>query len=79
VKELPPDEDFRDDEWAGGGGDDLRTCPSCRREIHAEAERCPLCGDYVVDAESPRRRMPLWMIVGAVLAFVVLAAWALKR
>jgi hypothetical protein len=82
MKELPPDEDCRDEEWAneGDGNDDiLRACPSCKRQIHGEAERCPFCGDYVVDEDAPRRRLPVWMIVGALLAFLVLAAWALRR
>ncbi len=58
--------DDYDDDWTepeeGSGDDDsaLLPCPSCNKEIHEDAERCPYCGDYVTHSTSPMAGRPFW-------------------
>ena len=55
-------------------------CPSCGASIHADAARCPRCGDYVTPGAGPHSRAwPWWMWLGLVLAAVVALGWAFSR
>jgi predicted nucleic acid-binding Zn ribbon protein len=45
-------------------------CPYCGRGIYDDAVQCPHCGNYVSKEDAPRQRMPLWIIIGIVLAFL---------
>jgi hypothetical protein len=42
-----PDEDWVDPEDDEDASGDLLICPSCRREVHDETEKCPYCGDWI--------------------------------
>ena len=53
-------------------------CPYCGRMMSEEAEVCPRCGSFI-SAEDAPRRVPAWVIVGAVLCGVVALLWALGR
>lgn len=75
IEELPPNEEFRDEEYPDAG--DVAPCPRCRAPIYADAERCPSCGDYVTGVAAPRRGRLWWMWVGLALALLVLLWWIL--
>lgn len=49
-------------------------CPKCGAVMHADADRCPSCGDYVTPGLAPARPWPLWLRLG--LGFLVLAVAA---
>jgi ribosomal protein S27E len=38
-------------------------CPGCGEQIPDFADRCPYCGDWVVQSAGRRARPPLWLIV----------------
>ena len=67
-----PDATDRDD----GDEPAFVRCPSCRRMIAEDAERCPKCGHYVEDAALSRDR-PAWVWVGIGLALATAATWAI--
>lgn len=68
------DDDDRDVDGPDDESDRVAPCPSCGAEISQEAERCPRCGDWVLDAPAGGG-WPLWMKLGAVLALVVVGLW----
>jgi DNA-directed RNA polymerase subunit RPC12/RpoP len=51
------DEDVWNEDEDAGNGDEKTTipCPYCRHPIHDESQRCPYCGEYILeeDAVSP--------------------------
>ncbi len=55
------------------------SCPYCRREIHEDSVRCPGCGNYLSEEDTPPSRKPWWIILGFVLAFYaayrLIAVW----
>jgi hypothetical protein len=67
------------DEWsdeAGDDGDDATVpCPYCGQEMYEDSPRCPHCGHYISDEDTPPRRMPWWIIIGVVLCLCVIALW----
>lgn len=57
--------------------DDLAVvpCPACRRDVSELADRCPHCGDWIVqDAAAGSARKPL-LIVIAILLLIALLLW----
>lgn len=53
-------------------------CPNCRRPIPDFADRCPYCGDWIVQASgAPARRSP-WVVVVAVLLIVAFLYWIIR-
>ncbi len=51
-------------------------CPSCREPIPDFADRCPYCGDWVVQsAGQPSHRRP-WFIALAILVLLIVLAWS---
>ena len=50
-------------------------CPACGAEIYDDAERCPECGHYLSREDAPRAKVPLWIIVGAILCLVIVVWW----
>ena len=59
-------------------GDDYTVpCPSCKADVHEDAERCPHCGEYITRSTSPWSGRPLvWIALGllgilAVIYFLV--------
>ncbi len=64
----PFDSDDEDD------ATDVIDCPACGAEIYAEAEQCPVCGEYVTATSSVWDGKPTWWVVLAmagILATVV--------
>src|SRR5262245_17507485 len=52
-------------------------CPSCRREIHEESQRCEHCGHYVTEEELSRRK-PWWWMIGAIVCLYVVFRWIVR-
>lgn len=55
-----------DDPWDGGddeGSADVLPCPECGAEVYEEAERCPVCGNYIVHESNVWSGRPLWWIL----------------
>jgi hypothetical protein len=50
-------------------------CPYCRRPIHEDSPRCPLCGNYISEEDTVPARKPWWIIVGVLLALYVVYRW----
>lgn len=50
-------------------------CPHCGALMHADATRCPSCGDHVTPGAKPVRGHPWWIWLG--VALLVLAAIAM--
>ena len=49
-------------------------CPGCQRPIPDFADRCPYCGDWVVQRAGTNGLRP-WLIVVAVVLIVAFLAW----
>lgn len=79
--EMPAtfEEDFDEeyDDWSDEDEDsEVLPCPSCGAEVFAEAEKCPACGDWIVESPHTLDRMPTWWIVLGLLG-VAATIWAL--
>lgn len=62
-----------DPEWSEEGDPDetdVIACPKCGGEIYEDAERCPLCGEYVTRSASALEGRPGWYVVLAVLGVI---------
>ena len=75
----PDDEDDWDEDGrADSAEDDTFTCPHCRREIYADAVRCPYCENYLSDeyeAEQNPARKPWWIGVGVAVCLYIVYRW----
>jgi hypothetical protein len=80
-RELPPGEDFRDDEFAdeADDGEPVRPCPACGAEMYEGADRCPGCGEYVVSGISRSRALPRWFWIGLAAALAAAIILAVSR
>jgi hypothetical protein len=75
-----PSDSWDDDEasWdEEAEGDDAYTipCPSCKRPIHEDAERCPYCEHYISEEDAPPQRKPWWIIVGVIICLYLVYRW----
>ncbi len=70
-KDLPQTADLNDED------DELpeMTCPSCRRLVTEDTEKCPYCGDWITPEPASRHGWPRWLLV----AVVLLMLWAVLR
>ena len=48
-----------------------RDCPSCGTEVYEDAPLCHVCGHAL---ETPRKAMPAWMVITAVVAVLLILA-----
>jgi hypothetical protein len=73
--EGPQDCDLQPDE-----GDDTPTvpCPSCHEDIPDSADRCPYCGDWVVQTSGEPVRKNPWFLVAALVGLAIVLAWILS-
>lgn len=53
-------------------------CPRCRRQIPDVADRCPYCGDWVVQGGGTARRRRVWLVVIACLIIAAFLTWLLR-
>ena len=51
--------------------DDWIQCPNCQSEVYHDAQRCPECGEYIIDSASPSKSKPLWVVVIAVILVIL--------
>jgi len=69
-----PDPRDQDDDDAEEG---TTECPACGAEIYEYAQQCPACGKYVSEEDpEQRRRIPMWIWVGVILALIGSLMWA---
>lgn len=59
--------------------DDTVPCPYCGKPVYEDAERCPNCERYISGEDAPPVRKPLWIVVGAVAALVVVYMWITRN
>lgn len=62
----------------------MKKCPFCAEDIRAEARKCKVCGEYLVERvfkkeeerAAPKAKPPVWPILFLILfaAFVLMAA-----
>ena len=68
-----PNEDWVDHEDNEDSSGDLLICPSCRREVHDETEKCPYCGDWITPvypAGAGRRFLLIALITLLIVALL---------
>jgi hypothetical protein len=70
-----------DDDWDPEEPDDLdddetdvAPCPTCGVDIFEDAERCPSCGEYVVQRRNAWHGKPWWWVVLG-LAGIMAVLW----
>ena len=68
---------MHDEDWSDGEDDStpVISCPNCRADVYEEADVCPACGEFLLDASRPLEKKPFWYVVlglFGVLAVVVL-------
>ena len=78
IEELPPGEEFRDEEYPDEGDDaegtETRDCRGCGKSIYVDAERCPSCGEYVTPGETtPKGGRWVWLIIPAIVIIGLVA------
>lgn len=73
-KDLGPMDDLEDPspEDIERFSDVTRKCPSCGKEVFDDAEVCYHCGEAM---SQPTKGLPVWAIVGAVLAILALVVF----
>ena len=71
------DDDLWDEDEDDGDDEEEATipCPNCKRPIHDESQRCPYCGEYILEEDAVPAHKPWWIIVGVLLAFYVVYRW----
>jgi hypothetical protein len=70
-----------EEDWDTEAEDDesiVVRCPSCRRDVYEDAERCPHCGDYIVHSTRAWDGRPLWWVIGGLVG-IVAVIWLLVR
>jgi len=69
--DAPRDIDLIDDD-----DDETPTvpCPKCRKAIPDFTDRCPYCGNWVVQGAGDRRRSP-WLVLMVVVVIICFVVW----
>jgi hypothetical protein len=49
-------------------------CPHCLAVIWDESERCPACGRYLSEEDTPRRH-PWWVVLGVLICLALALYW----
>jgi len=69
------EDDFDADDWDDQDDEATTPCPYCRREIFEDSVRCPHCGEYISEEDSPPSRKPWWIVLGALLCLFAIWQW----
>jgi len=71
-----PDEEWIEDEGADDPDAEIMLCPSCRGEVHEDAQQCPHCGDWItpVYAESNAKRWVFLAVIGMMIVSMLIIA-----
>ncbi len=66
-----------EDDWEPTEEEEEATipCPYCRIPIHEESQRCPHCGNYISEEDSPPNRKPWWLILGVLACLYAVYRW----
>jgi len=75
-----PDESEMDPD-IGDENAELVPCPYCGDDVYEQAERCPHCGKYISEEDTPDHaaaRFPSWLIVGVIACLVAVLIWAMR-
>jgi DNA-directed RNA polymerase subunit RPC12/RpoP len=73
--DAPQERDLTDDEE-----DETPTvpCPHCRREVPDFADRCPYCGEWIVQSSgAPAGRSAWFILIVLIAVLLILAIWIL--
>jgi hypothetical protein len=72
--------DDEDEEWVPDEDDEEPTaeCPHCHEPVFDQAERCPHCGWYISEKDTPPARRPWWIALGVVLALIAVYLWVAR-
>jgi uncharacterized paraquat-inducible protein A len=73
--EGPLERDLRADD----PDEDLTACPSCGRQVYADTQRCPHCGDWIVPDAVGLRQRPLTLVVVALLLILLMLLFVVFR
>ena len=68
---APLEEDVEDEDESLGDA----ICPSCRKTVTEDTQKCPHCGDWITPEHPSSHGWRRWIFVAAVLVMV----WALLR
>jgi hypothetical protein len=66
------DDDDLDDESLDDDTFDTVPCPACGSDVFEDAERCPICGEYITRETSAWSGRPWWWIVLGAVGVVAL-------
>jgi hypothetical protein len=73
------DSSCQDEEDAEEDGDDEEVttvpCPYCGKDVFDDSPRCPHCGNYLSEADSPPSRKPWWIVAGVVVCLYLIYRW----
>lgn len=76
LQDTTSDDDWDDD---GDSFDDDEpvtvACPYCHEEMLEDSPRCPSCGRYVSDEDSPPKSKPLWLLATIVVCLIIALIW----
>jgi hypothetical protein len=50
-------------------------CPYCGRPVYEDSPRCPHCASYISEEDTPPRRKPWWLIIGALVCLLIVLRW----
>lgn len=64
------DEDRSDDSDSDLLSADM-ACPTCRKPVTIETQKCPHCGDWITPVYPSSGRPPRWLFVVAVLLMLL--------
>ncbi|HPM22582.1 MAG TPA: hypothetical protein PLP66_01670 [Phycisphaerae bacterium] len=53
-------------------------CPHCRRPVPDFVDRCPYCGDWIVQSAGEPRRRHIWLVLCVLLAGALLLLWGIR-
>lgn len=72
----PPDGEFEDDSERS----ETVVCPACGADVYEDAEKCPLCGDWITPQLSGRAAPPLYrwgavVLLAVIAALIILGIW----
>lgn len=58
-----------DEDWANDDTPTI-TCPNCQADVYEEADSCPACGEYLIDANEPLQSKPMWFVALGLLGIL---------
>ncbi|MEN6450071.1 MAG: hypothetical protein ABFC96_06245 [Thermoguttaceae bacterium] len=82
VVEDDPWDDEPDEPWDDIGDDEegeTVPCRYCGAEIYEDSVRCPRCGAYISEEDSPASPKPWWIIIGVLFCLAAVIVWMVVR